>query len=129
MVYVVGCLIDGVVVVAGDIAVDRLVDRAVAYVGVEIAIGRVRCVDVRILIDVGHRARIDIVIRVYRCAGAGTDVVVVVGVRRCAGRSVVIVIRVGAGGRIVVVRCASRGRRIDIFRRRGGCRLCQYHRR
>ena len=129
MVYVVGCLIDGIVVVACDIAVDRLVDRAVAHVGVEIAIGRVGCVDVGVLIDVGHRARIDIVIRVYRCAGADIDVVVGVGVCRCAGRSVVIVIRVGAGGRIVVVRCAGRGRGVNVFSWRDRHGLCKHHRR
>ena len=129
LVYVVGCLIDGVGVVAGDVAVDRLIDSAVANVGVKIAIGRVGCVDVRILIDVCHRARIDVVIRVHRGAGANIDVVVGVGVCRCAGRCVGVVIGVGAGGRIVVVRCAGRGRGIDVFRWRSGCGLCQHHRR
>ena len=141
--------VDGAVVVA----VYRLVNRAVADIRIEIAVRVVRCavvgvlvdvrhrarIDVRILIDVGHRPRslidvgvcrcadIVVVVRVQRSAG----VHVVIGVRRCAGRCVVIVIgiRVCAGGRIGVVRCAGRGRGIDVFRRRSGCGLCQHHRR
>ena len=140
--------IDGAVVVA----VDRLVDRAVADIRIEIAVRVVRCavagvlvdvchrsrIDVRILVNVGHRPRsliyvgvrrctdIVVVVRVQRCAG----VHVVISVRGCAGRSVgvIIVIRVGAGGRIVVVRCAGRGRGIDVFSRRDRYSLGQHHR-
>ena len=42
------------------VAVDRLIDSAVANVRIEIAIGGVRCVDVIVLVDVRHRARIDV---------------------------------------------------------------------
>ena len=141
--------VDGAIVVA----VDRLIDGAVADIRIKIAVCVVRYAGVGVLVDVCHRARIDVcilvdvghrarslidvgvcrcadivvVIRVQRCAG----VHVVIGVRRCAGRCVVIVIgiRVCAGGRIGVVRCAVRGRGIDVFRRRCGCGLCQHHRR
>lgn len=129
LIDVVRCLIDGVVVAACDVAVDRLVDSAVAHIRIEIAVRGIGCVDVRILVDVGHRSRIDIVIRVHRCAGAGIHVVVVVGVRGCAGRSVVVVIRVRAGRRIGVVRCAGRGRGVNVFRRGNRYSLCQHHRR
>ena len=135
------------------VAVDCLVDRAVAHIRIKITVGIFRCagvcvlvdvrhrarIDVRILIDVGHRPRIlvdvgvgrcvdvVVVVRVQRCAGV--HVVVVIGVRGCAGRSVVIVIRVRAGGRISIVRCAVCGCGINVFRRRSGCGLCQHHRR
>lgn len=145
----------GVVRVHGAVvvAVDRLADRAVAHIRIEIAVRVVRCAVVGVLVDVRHRARIDIrvlvnvghrprilidvgvgrcvdivvVVRVQRCAGI--HVVVVVGVRGCAGRSVVVVIRVRAGGRIGIVRCAGRGRGVNVFRRGSGCGLCQHHRR
>jgi len=141
--------IDGAVVVA----VDRLVDGAVTDIRIEIAVCVVRCavagvlvdvrhrarIDVRILVNVGHRPRslidvgvcrcadIVVVVRVQRCAG----VHVVIGVRGCAGRSVgvVIVIRVGAGRRIGVIRCAGRSRGVDVFSRRYRYSLCQHHRR
>ena len=137
------------------VAVDSLIDSAVAHIRIEIAVRVVRCavavvgvlidvchrarIDVRILVDVGHRPRILVDVGVCRCADIvvvvrvqrSAGVHVVIGVRRCAGRCVVIVIgiRVCAGGRIGVVRCAVRGRGIDVFRRRCGCGLCQYHRR
>ncbi len=66
--------VDGAVVVA----VDRLVDSAVANFGVEIAIGRVGCVDVGILIDVCHRARIDV--RILIDVGHRARILVDVGV-------------------------------------------------
>ncbi len=141
--------IDGAIVVA----VDRLIDCAVADIRIKIAVRVVRCaiagvlvdvchrarIDVRILVNVGHRPRsliyvgvrrctdIVVVVRVQRCAG----VHVVVGVRGCAGRSVgvIIVIRVGAGRCIGVVRCAGRSRGIDVFSRRDRYSLSQYHRR
>ena len=138
----------GVVIVAGN----RLIDGAVAHIRIEIAIRIIRCAGVGVLIDVRHRARIDVcvlvdvrhcprilidvgvrrcadvvvVVRVQRCAGAGIHVVVVIGVRGCAGRSVVVVIRVRAGGRIGAVRCAGGGRGVDIFRRRYGYSLGQH---
>ena len=137
---------------AGVVGVDRLVDGAVAHIRIEIAVRVVRCAVVGVLVDVRHRARIDIrilvdvghrpsvlvdigvgrcvdvvvVVRVQRCAGAGIHVVVVIGVRGCAGRSVVVVIRVRAGGRIGAVRCAGGGRGVDIFRRRYGYSLGQH---
>lgn len=141
--------IDGAVVVA----VDRLVDSAVAHIRIEIAVRVFRCagvgvlvdvrhrarIDIRILIDVGHRPRILIDVGVGRCADiivgvrvqrcAGVHVVVVIGVRGCAGRSVVVVVRVRAGGRIVVVRCAGGGRGVNVFRRGNRYSLCQHHRR
>lgn len=60
------------------IAVDRLVDSAVANIRVEIPIGRVRCVDVGVLIDVSHRARIDVCILVN--IGHRASVLIYVGV-------------------------------------------------
>ena len=140
---------------AGVIAGNRLIDGAVAHIRIEIAVRVVRCavvgvlvdvrhrarIDIRILVDVGHRPRILIdvgvgrcadivvVVRVQRCAGAGIHVVVVIGVRGCAGRSVVVVIRVRAGGRIGVVRCAGRGRGVNVFCRGNRYSLCQHHRR
>ena len=60
------------------IAVDCLVDSAVANIRVEIPIGRVRCVDVGVLIDVGHRARIDVGILVD--VGHRASVLIYVGV-------------------------------------------------
>lgn len=138
--------VDGAVV----IAVDCLVDRAVAHIRIEIAVRVVRCagagvlvdvrhrarIDVRILIDIGHRTRILIDVGVGRCADvvvvvrvqrcAGVHVVVVVGVCGCAGRSVVVVIRVRAGGRISVVRCAVRRGGIDVLSRRDRHSLGQH---
>lgn len=101
------------------IAVDRLVDSAVAHIRVEIAVRIFRCagvgvlvdvrhrarINVRILIDVGHRARILIDVRVRRCADI--VIVIVVRVHRCAGAGVHVVICVhrcaGAGVEVVVI--------------------------
>ena len=126
-------------IVRGTVAVDRLVDGAVADVRIEIAVrgvGRAGVlVDIRhrarvyVLVDVGHRARIlvDIGVRADRRAG----VHVVVRVRTRADRRAVVVIRAGrravivvgvrrsAGGRVVIVVRAVRGtgrrRVVDIF--------------
>lgn len=138
---------------AGVIAGNRLIDGAVAHIRIEIAVRVVRCavvgvlvdvchrarIDVRILVDVGHRPRILIDVGVGRCADivivvrvqrcAGVHVVVVIGVCGCAGRSVIIVIGVRAGGRIVVVRSAGRRGGIDVFSRSNRHSLCQHHRR
>lgn len=137
---------------ASIIASNGLIDSAVAHIRIKIAVRVVRCagigvlvdvrhrarIDIRILIDVGHRPRILVDVGVGRCADivvvvrvqrcAGVHVVVVIGVRGCAGRSVVVVIRVRAGGRIGAVRCAGRCCGVDIFRRRYGYSLGQRQR-
>ncbi len=58
------------------VAVDGLIDRAVANVRVEIAVCGVRCVDVRVLVDVRHRARIDVgvLVDIGHCARILVDV-------------------------------------------------------
>ncbi len=73
-------IVVGIVRVHGAIviAVDRLINCAVANVRVEIAIGRVGGVGVCVLIDVCHRARIDIGILVY--VGHRARILVDVGV-------------------------------------------------
>ena len=122
--------VDSAVVVAADC----LIDCAAADIRIEIAVRVIGCAGRCILVDVGHRPRIDIIIGV-RASGrilidvrhspridvlvhvrvgvrAGIDVVI--GVRRCAGRSVVIVVCVRAGGRICVGISAVGSRVIDV---------------
>ncbi len=131
------------------VAVDCLIDCAAADIRIEIAVRVVGCAGRCVLVDVGHRPRIDIVIGVraggrilidvrhtpridvlvHVCVGVRAGIDVVIGVRRCAGRSVVVIVRVRAGGRICVVRCAVSRGVVDIFRRRCGSGLCQNHRR
>ncbi len=74
--------------VAIAIAVDRLIDSAVANIRIEIAVCGVRCIDVGILVDVRHRARIDVGILVD--IGHRPRILVDVGVRRSADVVVVV---------------------------------------
>ena len=94
-------------------AVHALADRAVAYVRVYVPVGVVGRAGRRVLVDVGHRPRVDVIVgvRVGRRAG------VHVRVSGRAGR------RIGVG----VVRRAVRRRVVDIRRRRRGC-LRKHHR-
>ncbi len=80
--------INGAVVVA----VYRLVDRAVAHICIEIAVRIVRCAGVGVLIDVCHRARIDV--RILVNVGHRPRSLIDVGVCRCADIVIVIVVRV-----------------------------------
>ncbi len=106
-----------------------------------------RCADIIVIVCIERSAGagVHVIIRVDRCAGAiasvevcvcvgvdrcaGRCAVIIIRICRCAGRSVVVVVRVGAGGRIVVVRCASRSCGIYVFSRRDRYSLCQHHRR
>ncbi len=67
--------VDGAVVVA----VDRLVDSAVAHIRIEIAVRIFRCAGVSVLVDVRHRPRIDVRILVDVCHRARILVDVGVG--------------------------------------------------
>ena len=127
--------VDSAVVVA--VAVDRLIDCAVADIRIEIAVRVVGCASRSVLVNVGHRPRIDIIIGVgaggrilidvrhtprinvlvHVRIGVRAGIDVVIGVRRCAGRSVVIVVRICAGRCIGVIRCAVGCGVIDVFRR------------
>ncbi len=114
-------------------AVHALVDRAVARVRIYVPVSIVRCAGRRVLVDVGHRPRVDVIVGV-RVGGRilidvrhspRVDVLVHVCVR-ASGR---VVVGVRAGGRIGVgvVRRAVRRCVVDIRRRRRGC-LRKHHR-
>jgi hypothetical protein len=89
------------------LAVHALVDRAVAYVRVDVPVCVIRCAGRCVLVDVGHRPRIDIVIGVR--VGGRAGVHVRIGGR--AGRRVVIC--------VCVVRRTVRRRVIDVVGRLG----------
>ena len=114
-------------------AVHALVDRAVARVRIYVPVGIVGRAGRGVLVDVGHRPRVDIIVGV-RVGGRilidvrhspRVDVLVHVCVR-ASGR---VVVGVRAGGRIGVgvVRRAVRRRVVDIRRRCRGC-LRKHHR-
>ena len=88
-------------------AVHALVDRAVAYVRVYVPVGIVGRAGRRILVDVSHRPRIDIIIGV-RVGGR-----ILVDVRICGRTGRCIVVSIG------IVRRAVRGCVVDIRCRRG----------
>jgi len=88
-------------------AVDRLIDGAVADIRIEIAVRIFGCAGVGVLVNVRHRARIDV--RILVDVGHRASVLVDVGVRRSA--DVVIVVRVQRRARAgihVVVRVDRR---------------------
>ncbi len=99
--------------------VHALVDRAVACVGINVPIGVIRGAGRRVLINVGHGPRVDILVHV----GAGGCVLI--DVRHRPRIDVLVHVRVGvrASGR-VVVRVRTSGRiGIGIVRRAVGCRV------
>ena len=110
-------------------AVHALIDRAVACVRVYVPVGVVGRAGRGILVNVGHRPRIDIIVGV-RVGGrilidvrhrARIDIVIGVRVGGRASGRVVVIVGGRAGGRIGVgvVIGAVRRRVIDVCRRRG----------
>jgi hypothetical protein len=102
-------------------AVHALVDRAVARVGVDVPVGVIRCAVAGVLVDVCHRARIDILVHV------GARCCVLIDVCHRPRIDVLVHVRVGvrtSGRVIVVVRVCASGRiGIGIVRRAVGCRV------